>query len=78
LKDIRYEKIEPGKPSLMIHSGKFQKNQTDSFTATEHALQELAEIELRKRFALVYSEKCIYIIGGIKLIDKNKHEIRFL
>ncbi|CAF4119594.1 unnamed protein product [Rotaria socialis] len=64
LKDIRYEKIEPGKPSLMIHSGNFQKSQIDSFTATNHALKELAEIELRKRFALVYSETCIYIIGG--------------
>ncbi|CAF1229586.1 unnamed protein product [Rotaria sordida] len=64
LKDIRYEKLEPGKPSLLIHSATLAKNGTDTSISTNYALKELAIIELRKRFAIVHTEKYIYIIGG--------------
>ncbi|CAF2435263.1 unnamed protein product [Rotaria sp. Silwood2] len=63
LKDIRYEKLEPGKPSVVIHSSTLEKNVTDTSISTNYALKELANIELRKRFAIVHTEKYIYIVG---------------
>ncbi|CAF3737155.1 unnamed protein product [Rotaria sordida] len=73
LKDIRYEKLEPGKPSLLIHSATLAKNGTDTSISTNYALKELAIIELRKRFAIVHTEKYIYIIGVIILFIDRLH-----
>ncbi|CAF1409634.1 unnamed protein product [Adineta ricciae] len=64
LKDIRYEKVEPGKPSLIVNSSNFDKSEEAIFTSTNHVLKELNKVELRKRFVIVHTEKYIYIIGG--------------
>ncbi len=61
--------MEPGKPSLMIHSPILTKNENDIVILTNQVLKELAKIELRKRFAIVHTEKYIYIIGGALIID---------
>ncbi len=65
LKDIQYEKMEPGKPSLVVNSSTLDKNENDIVIATNQVLQELANIQLRKRFAIVHTEKYIYVIGGM-------------
>ena len=64
LKDIRYETMELGRPSLVIHSPTLEKNENDIVIFTNHVLKELAKTELRKRFAIVHTEKYIYVIGG--------------
>lgn len=65
LKDIRYETVELGKPSLIVNSSNLDKSEEDIFTSTNHVLKELNKMELRKRFVIVHTEKYIYIIGGI-------------
>lgn len=64
IRDIHYETSESGKPSLVIHSSTLEKNENDIVIATNAVLQELMKTELRKRFAIVHTEKCVYIIGG--------------
>ncbi|CAF3420794.1 unnamed protein product [Rotaria sp. Silwood1] len=72
LKDIRHEKLESGKPSLVIHSATLEKNVTDTSISTNYALKELENVELRKRFAIVHTEKYIYIAIGFGLcIDEQ-------
>jgi hypothetical protein len=68
LKDIRYETMEPGKPSLVIHSSTLEKNENDMVILTNYVLKELAKIELRKRYAIVHTEKYIYVIGGVLVL----------
>jgi hypothetical protein len=68
--------MEPGKPSLVINSSTLDKNENDIVIATNQVLQELAKIELRKRFAIVHTEKYIYVIGGAFNVDQN-HEVLF-
>jgi hypothetical protein len=69
--------MEPGKPSLVIHSPTLTINENDIVILTNQVLKELAKIELRKRFAIVHTEKYIYVIGGM-LNDDQKREIQFL
>jgi hypothetical protein len=57
--------MEPGKPSLVVNSSTLDKNENDIVIATNQVLQELANIQLRKRFAIVHTEKYIYVIGGM-------------
>ncbi|CAF0914709.1 unnamed protein product [Adineta steineri] len=64
LNDIQYETVKLGKPSLVIHSSTLEKNENDIVTFTNYVLNELAKTELRKRFAIVHTEKYIYIVGG--------------
>jgi hypothetical protein len=77
LKDIRYETMEPGKPSLVTHSSTLDKNENDIVIFTNEVLKELAKMELRKRFAIVHTDKYVYVIGGALNIDQ-KEEIEFL
>ncbi|CAF3446407.1 unnamed protein product [Rotaria sp. Silwood1] len=71
LKDIRHEKLESGKPSLVIHSATLEKNVTDTSISTNYALKELENVELRKRFAIVHTEKYIYIVGGYDVLGNR-------
>jgi hypothetical protein len=58
--------MEAGKPSLVIHSSTLEKNENDIVIFTNHVLTELAKTnELRKRFAIVHTEKNVYVIGGM-------------
>jgi hypothetical protein len=57
--------MEPGKPSLVIYSSTLKKDENEMVILTNHVLKELAKIELRKRFAIVHTEKYIYVIGGV-------------
>jgi hypothetical protein len=66
--------MELGKPSLLIHSSTLEKNEDDIVVFTNHVLKELGKIELRKRFAIVHTEKYIYVIGG----GINLDQIQFL
>lgn len=77
LRDIRYETIESGKPSLVIHSSTLEKSENDIVIATNAVLHELVKAELRKRFAIVHTEKFIYIIGGASLntVSINDHSV---
>lgn len=68
IRDIHYESSESGKPSLVIHSSTLEKNENEIVIATNAVLQELVKTELRKRFAIVHTEKCVYIIGGTSRI----------
>ena len=48
----------------MIHSALLDKPENDTFISTNNLIKELAKVELRKRFAMVYTDKYVYIIGG--------------
>ena len=67
LRDIRYEINELGKPSVVIHSSTLEKEENDIVMFTNEVLKELGKVELRKRYAVVHTEKYIYIIGGVLL-----------
>ena len=64
LKDVRFEKNEPGKPSLIVHSPDFEKSDEEVAKLTDDALKALEAKEKRKRFALVHLPKSMYFIGG--------------
>ena len=64
LRDIRYETMELGKPSMIVHSSDLPKKENDIFTSTNLVMKELNKMEIRKRFAIVHTKKYIYIIGG--------------
>ena len=76
LRDIRYETMESGKPSLVIHSSTLGRSENDIVIATNAVLHELIKTELRKRFAIVHTEKCVYIIGGMyNIVDETFYSV---
>lgn len=64
LKDVRFEKNEPGKPSLIVHAPDFEKSDDEIAKLTDDVLKALGAREMRKRFALVHTLKSMYLIGG--------------
>lgn len=78
LRDIRFEKMEPGKPSLVIHSSTFSKNEDEIVNSTNQVLEKLMQIELRKRFSIVHTEKYIYVIGGMLTIHQIINNVVFI
>ena len=71
LKEIQHETMEPGKPSLVVNSSTLDKNENDIIIATNRVIEELGNIELRKRFAIVHTEKYIYVVGGALHVDQQ-------
>ena len=71
VKDIRNESTELGQPSLVIQSSALENNENDIVIFTNYVLKELGKTELRKRFALVHTEKYIYVIGGALISIKD-------
>lgn len=67
--------MEPGKPSLVVHSSTLTTSENDIIISTNQVLNELAKIELRKRFSIVHTEKYIYLIGGTLNVHRKTMNI---